>query len=199
MEETIFREKKRKTITYWVLTVVLILIFGVLSDWTLRHSAWLFLIMVTVCALGASFQTWAYVKHPNKVVINELGIHVYYRSFTLSSNSSFWEDSYRVYHWVNIKNVYLDWDDSISRERLYETFIIVENEQGNLGSVWISGISYDRNRLAESIDHFSGSKCSFDYEITAINSKKRFGLCFWPTILPLIIGIVLSVIISKCM
>lgn len=198
MEETIFREKKRELITYWALTGVFIVASGVLSDWTLRHPASLLLIVVAVLALDASFQTWAYIKHPYKIVINESGIHVYYRSFTLSSNYSFWKDSYKVYHWENIKNVYLNWDDSISRNRLYETFIIVENEQGNLSTVWISGISYNRNRLAESINNFSGGKCSFDYETTAINSKKRFGLCFWTTILPLIIGIVLCEIIIKC-
>ncbi len=68
----------------------------------------------------------------------------------------------------------------------------------NLSTVWISGISYNQNRMAESINHFSGCKCSFDYETTAINSKKRFGLCFWTTILPIILGIVLCVIIIKC-
>lgn len=198
MEETVFMEKKRELITYWLLTVVFIVATGVLSDWRLGHPASILLIMVCVCTLGALFQTWAYVRHPNKVVVNRSGIHVYYRNFTLSSNSSFWEDSYRVYHWENIKNVYLDWEDSFSRGKLYETFIIIENEQGNINIIWITGISYNRGRLGESITHFSGVKSSFDFEKTAANSKKRFGFCFRDTILPVTIGMVLGLIAIKC-
>ena len=198
MDETVFREKKHEIIIYWVLTVVFIVASGVLSGWRFGHPASMLLIMATVCALGASFQTWAYFRHPNKVVVNRSGIHVYYRSFTLSSNTSFWVDSCRTYHWGYIKNVYVDWEESFSRGKLYETFIVIENEPGNVSTIWITGISYNRSRLAESIIHFSDAKSSFDFEKTAANSKKRLGLCLWYTLLPVIIGMVLGLIAIKC-
>lgn len=183
MEETVFKEKKHEIIIFWVITIIFIMV----PLWPIG----LRLMMATVCGVLVSFKTWAYIKHPNKVVINESGIHVYSRQFTLSSNTTFWKDSCMVYSWETIRQVYFDWSDNISRRRLYETFVILRNDLGEEALIYFSDTSYNLNRFAEAITYFSGNERCFNEEKTALNRKKCFGFVFSNWAIPVTIGLII--------
>lgn len=183
--------------------VILSVLFGGMTGYAIYHPEEIsspagFLIMAVCCLIMLLFQLLVYYKHPNRIIIDESGIRYYYRTFKFSAPFSFWKDCSMTYTWEMIGTVHLDWSESISRGLLYETWLVVENKlEGGYYLITLTKMTYNRKLLINAVNYFSEGRCSFDLGTTITNSKKRLKYILRGTILPILIGVIVTFLLCR--
>ena len=196
MDRIVIREKRYPIFVFWILTLWLFLMWANRSGCSFgdKCDIGLFL-MILVCTFAAILVTWIYCYRPNRVIIDDNGVHIFLKRFSLSSSNSFWVHTYEHIDWANIAKVYVDWSEPIGKY-LYDTSLIFANGSNQIIKVIsLTSYTYSRRRLADYIPYFSNNNCAFDTETTNINSRKRLRFAFWSTILPTIIGILIALLL----
>ncbi len=142
-----------------------------------------------------TFSIWGIVKHPNRLIIGNDGIHYYCRRVTLSNNSSFWIDNYKLYSWEKIQGFYFEW--MMARGVMSHRYLVLEHEHDKAAFIRLNDLTGKKYEYISAIEECSDGRCVLNRAKYDENRKIRNRSLWKYYIFPLLIGIALAMLLNK--
>lgn len=195
----IFRAKYGVIIFISIFPIFICSLWIDMEDFPFSSKEAIIMFLGVIClSFTLIFTIYSFFRHPTKLIINDEGIYYKTPKLTLTSPSTFWEDTLTSYDWSNIKSYCFDWSDPPGRGIYIVNLVLYDWQDNQAGKIMLNGLKYTRADIIEVIDLCTKQKVTYDPIATASNRRRLPKLYFRNLILPFLAAILLLTILFLC-